>query len=177
MRVGSADMTPGWMFCRPPKPCPVSRSCCSPLQSRADPTTSGHHRVEPTKPNSRRPPCPRPVAPPAGARSKLTTNPSPRKATHEERRVGSPSSVPPGADRDSAQARLKAVVAKHESKAPKLTAWMEENIPQGFNGLALPSAHQRRLRASNAIERVNQELKRRPRVATLFPNEASVLRL
>ena len=33
------------------------------------------------------------------------------------------------------------------------------------------------MRTSNAIERVNQELKRRTRVASLFPNEASLLRL
>jgi len=37
--------------------------------------------------------------------------------------------------------------------------------------------HQRRMRTSNALERVNQELKRRARVASLFPNEASLLRL
>ena len=37
--------------------------------------------------------------------------------------------------------------------------------------------HQRRLRTSNAIERVNQELKRRTRVAYIFPNESSLLRL
>ena len=42
---------------------------------------------------------------------------------------------------------------------------------------SLSSAHQRRLRASNALERVNQEIKRRTRVASLFPNEASLLRL
>jgi transposase-like protein len=33
------------------------------------------------------------------------------------------------------------------------------------------------LRTSNALERVNQELARRTRVARLFPNEASLLRL
>jgi transposase-like protein len=33
------------------------------------------------------------------------------------------------------------------------------------------------MRTSNALERVNQELKRRTRVASLFPNEASLLRL
>ena len=33
------------------------------------------------------------------------------------------------------------------------------------------------MRTSNAIERVNQELKRRTRVCALFPNEASLLRL
>jgi len=41
----------------------------------------------------------------------------------------------------------------------------------------LPPAHQRRLRTSNPLERVNRELKRRTRVAGLFPNEASLLRL
>ncbi len=33
------------------------------------------------------------------------------------------------------------------------------------------------MRTSNAIERVKQELKRRTRVAALFPNDASLLRL
>ena len=54
---------------------------------------------------------------------------------------------------------------------------MEENLPQGFTVFELPPAHQRRLRTSNALERVNQELKRRTRVASIFPNAASLLRL
>ena len=33
------------------------------------------------------------------------------------------------------------------------------------------------MRTSNALERVNQELKRRTRVARVFPNEPSLLRL
>jgi transposase-like protein len=40
-----------------------------------------------------------------------------------------------------------------------------------------PSAHRRRLRTTNGLERLNKEIKRRTRVATLFPNEASLLRL
>jgi transposase-like protein len=36
---------------------------------------------------------------------------------------------------------------------------------------SLPAAHQRRMRTSNALERVNQEIKRRTRVASLFPND------
>lgn len=40
-----------------------------------------------------------------------------------------------------------------------------------------PAAHQGRLRTTNALERVNMELKRRTRVAGLFPNEPSLLRL
>ena len=79
--------------------------------------------------------------------------------------------------RPAAEQRLKEIVATYATSAPKLAAWMEENLPQGFTAFALPVAHQRRLRTSNAIERVNQELRRRTRVASLFPNEASLLRL
>jgi transposase-like protein len=81
------------------------------------------------------------------------------------------------ADRPSAERRLKEVVALYATSAPKLSAWMEANLPQGFAVFALPLAQQLRLRTSNALERVNQELKRRTRVAGLFPNEASLLRL
>lgn len=80
-------------------------------------------------------------------------------------------------DRLSAQARLKEVVAAYAKSAPKLAAWMEENLPQGFTVFAFPVAHHRRLRTSNPLERVNMELKRRTRVASVFPNEASLLRL
>ena len=80
-------------------------------------------------------------------------------------------------DLASANARLKERVSCYSKTAPKLAAWMEENIPQGFTVFALPEAHRRRMRTSNAIERVNQELKRRTRVASLFPNESALLRL
>jgi len=79
--------------------------------------------------------------------------------------------------RAAAEQRLKDVVASYASSAPKLATWMEENLPEGFAVFSLPTAHHKRLRTSNAIERVNQELKRRTRVASLFPNEASLLRL
>jgi len=80
-------------------------------------------------------------------------------------------------NRPAAEQRLKEIVTHYTKSAPKLAAWLEENLPQGFTVLALPAAHQKRLRTSNALERVNQELKRRTRVARLFPNEASLLRL
>lgn len=80
-------------------------------------------------------------------------------------------------NRAAAEQRLKEIVTHHAKSAPKLATWLEENLPQGFTVLALPAAHQKRLRTANALERVNQELKRRTRVARLFPNEASLLRL
>ena len=81
------------------------------------------------------------------------------------------------ADLNSATARLKQVVAQYQKSNSKLAEWMENNIPEGFAVFALPAKHQKRMRTSNALERVNQELKRRTRVACIFPNEASLLRL
>ena len=79
--------------------------------------------------------------------------------------------------RSAAEQRLKEIVTHYIKSAPKLAAWMEENLPQGFTVFALPGHHQKRLRTSNALERVNQELKRRTRVARVFPNEPALLRL
>ncbi len=81
------------------------------------------------------------------------------------------------ADLPAAQRRLKEVVALYAATAPKLASWIEENIPQGLVVHGFPVAHQKRLRTTNPLERVNQELKRRTRVARVFPNESSLLRL
>ncbi len=66
---------------------------------------------------------------------------------------------------------------KYRATAPKLAEWLEANVPEGLAVFALPPAHRRRLRTINMLERLNKELKRRTRVAGLFPNEASALRL
>ena len=80
-------------------------------------------------------------------------------------------------DRAEADRRLQLAVQKYEKRAPQLARWMEENIPAGLTVLALPAAHRKRLRTTNLLERLNKEVKRRTRVATLFPHEASLLRL
>ena len=76
-----------------------------------------------------------------------------------------------------AERRLKEVVARHQKTAPQLAAWLEHAIPEALTVLTIPAAHRRRLRTTNSLERLNREIKRRTRVATLFPNEASLLRL
>ena len=86
-------------------------------------------------------------------------------------------SVLDSAHEDAAREQLARVVRKYEKTAPKLAQWMEENVPESFAVFRLPPAHRVRLRTTNMLERVNRELKRRTRVATLFPNEASLLRL
>lgn len=80
---------------------------------------------------------------------------------------------------DEAEARhqIQRLIQTYQATAPKLVAWAETALPEGLAVLALPRHHRRRLRTSNAIEVVNREIKRRTRVATLFPNETSCLRL
>ncbi|MDG2385456.1 MAG: IS256 family transposase [Pirellulaceae bacterium] len=76
-----------------------------------------------------------------------------------------------------AQRLLKLAVERYRSSAPKLADWMEANVPEGLTVLERPTAHRRRLRTTNMLERLNKEIHRRTRVATLFPNEPSLLRL
>ena len=80
-------------------------------------------------------------------------------------------------DREEAERQLALMLEEYKTTAPKLVAWAEENIPEGLAVFSLPQAHQKRLRTTNGVERLNRELKRRTRVATLFPNDASLLRL
>lgn len=80
-------------------------------------------------------------------------------------------------DSDAATEELNRFSMKYESSAPKLVAWAQDDLPEGLAVLALPSAHCKRMRTTNMLERQNKEIKRRTRVATLFPNEASLLRL
>ena len=60
---------------------------------------------------------------------------------------------------------------------PKLAEWAQLNIAEGFAVFGLPPGHRVRMRTTNGLERLNKEIKRRTRVATLFPNSASCLRL
>ena len=80
-------------------------------------------------------------------------------------------------DPTEAKERLRRALLKWEGVAPKLAAWMEASLPEGLTVLAFPEAHRRLLRTTNGVERVNREVKRRTRVASIFPNEASCLRL
>lgn len=80
-------------------------------------------------------------------------------------------------DPAEAQRRLMLLVQQYEKTMPRLSAWIEENVMQGLAVLALPAEQRRYLRTTNMLERLHKEIKRRTRVATLFPNEASLLRL
>ncbi len=80
-------------------------------------------------------------------------------------------------DRREAERLLAAMVEKYRDTAPRLAAWLESDVPEGLTVFAWPAAWRKRLRTTNVLERLNEEIRRRTRVALLFPNEASLLRL
>ena len=80
-------------------------------------------------------------------------------------------------NRTCAEERLQKYVEKYSKSSPRLSEWIEENIPEGLAVFALLGKHRKRMRTTNMLERLHEEIKRRTRVARLFPNEASLLRL
>lgn len=77
----------------------------------------------------------------------------------------------------AARDQLAILASKYAASAPKLAAWMETNLPEGFTVFAFPEPIRKRLRTSNLCEALNKAIRRRTRVAAIFPNEASCLRL
>jgi len=80
-------------------------------------------------------------------------------------------------NRQEAERLLALTVKKYQEQASKLAEWMETNLPEGLTVFAFPAEHRRRIRTTNMLERVNREIRRRTRVVSIFPNEASCLRL
>ncbi len=83
-----------------------------------------------------------------------------KKATHEE-----------------AQAKLDALASDLEDEHPALAEWLDVEGQETLSCFHFPPEHRRRIRTTNGVERVNQELKRRTRVVRIFPNLQSCLRL
>jgi putative transposase len=81
------------------------------------------------------------------------------------------------ADLAEAQRRLKLVAEKYKQSAAKLAEWLQANAAECLAVFQRPEHQRRKLRTTNSLERLNKEIKRRTRVATLFPNEKSLERL
>lgn len=80
-------------------------------------------------------------------------------------------------NRGEADRQLKLMMAKYEKTAPALSQWIETAVPERLTVFHFKDSHRRRLRTSNLAERVNREIKRRTKVAGIFPNPASCERL
>lgn len=68
-------------------------------------------------------------------------------------------------------------VERYCQRAPDFARWLEENVDEGLTTFKFPKEHWRKIRTSNGMERLNREIKRRTRVAVIFPNKESALRL
>ena len=81
-------------------------------------------------------------------------------------------------NKEEAHIRLEKVkVFLHVRKKNLVIDWLEDTIEETLTVLDLPIEHRRKMKSTNMLERLNQELKRRSRVVRIFPNDASCLRL
>lgn len=81
------------------------------------------------------------------------------------------------ADMEEAKSRLKRTVEKYKEKAERFCDWLEEHFIEGLAFFQYPKEHWKKIRTVNVVERLNQEQKRRTRVARLFPSVESCERL
>ena len=72
---------------------------------------------------------------------------------------------------------IASTVAKtwREKGNEKVEEHLEEHLEECLSCLAFPESH--RIRTTNGLERLNQEIKRRTRVVRIFPNKQACLRL
>ena len=78
---------------------------------------------------------------------------------------------------EQAQAAARAAADRWRPTHPGVAARLEEDLEESLSCLAFPAEHRARIRTTNGLERLNQELKRRTRVVRIFPHRASLLRL
>ncbi len=80
--------------------------------------------------------------------------------------------------RETALGTASSVAEKWREKgSPKVGEHLEEHVEECLSCLAFPESHRRRIRTTNGLERLNQEIKRRTRVVRIFPNPQACLRL
>jgi putative transposase len=80
-------------------------------------------------------------------------------------------------DKKEAETRLKMVVERFIGRAERFCEWLEEHFSEGLTFFDFPKEHWKKIRTVNVVERLNQEQKRRTRVARLFPSIESCERL
>ncbi|MBF8436208.1 IS256 family transposase [Halanaerobiaceae bacterium Z-7014] len=80
-------------------------------------------------------------------------------------------------DINEARRLLAETLAKFERSAAKAMDLLEEGFEDILAVIGLPEKYRKRLRTTNSIERLNEEIRRRDRVIRIYPNEASAIRL
>jgi len=69
------------------------------------------------------------------------------------------------------------ILEKYKNTAPKALSILDRGWADIVSIYAFPPSLRKKLRTSNMVERLNEELRRRERVLRSFPNKASILRL
>lgn len=80
-------------------------------------------------------------------------------------------------DIGTARLLLNQTLKAFEKKAPRAMQVLEMGFDDATAVLVLPEKYRRRLRTTNGVERLNEEIRRRERVIRIFPNRESVVRL
>jgi len=80
-------------------------------------------------------------------------------------------------DLETARILLNATLDSYEDQVPKAMETLENGFDDAVAVLALPERYRRKLRTTNMVERLNQEIRRRKRVIRIFPNVESTIRL
>ena len=80
-------------------------------------------------------------------------------------------------DAESAKRQWRRVADQLRPKLPKLATLMDQAEPDVLAYMTFPAQHRAKLHATNPLERVNGEIKRRTEVVGIFPNEAAITRL
>ena len=80
-------------------------------------------------------------------------------------------------DKIQAESRLKLLVDRLSVTDQDLADWLEENAPEAMSVFSFPEEHRRRIKSTNCLERLNEEIRRRTRVIRIFPHRQSCLRL
>lgn len=80
-------------------------------------------------------------------------------------------------DRNTAHERVKKMVCLYAQKSPKVAESLENTAEEVLACFNFPEEHRRRIRTTNCLERLHEEIRRRTRVVRIFPNPNSCLRL
>ena len=80
-------------------------------------------------------------------------------------------------DQASAQERLSFMMDTYEEILPNVVEKIDQDIIHCLACFHFPQKHQRRIRTTNLLERLNREIKRRADVVQIFPNQQACERL
>jgi putative transposase len=82
-------------------------------------------------------------------------------------------------NREEADRLTQKLIEHYQKEEPALSQWVEENIHESLSvfGINVSEYNRKRLRTTNMLERLNQQLKKRTKVAKIFPSVESCERL